>query len=47
MTSPQRITARDNPLLKDLRKLSQDGSAYRKLVGAEPGRHCYEKAHTE
>ena len=31
MTSPQLITARDNPLLKELRKLSQDGSAYRKL----------------
>ena len=31
MTAPQLITARDNPLLKELRKLSQDGSAYRKL----------------
>ncbi|MBX9959065.1 MAG: RNA methyltransferase [Burkholderiaceae bacterium] len=31
MTSPQLITARDNPLLKELRKLIQDGSAYRKL----------------
>lgn len=31
MTPPQRITARDNPLLKELRRLSQDGSAYRKL----------------
>ncbi len=28
---PVLITARDNPLLKELRKLSQDGSAYRKL----------------
>ncbi|MEK9951698.1 MAG: RNA methyltransferase [Curvibacter sp.] len=27
---PERITSRDNPLLKELRKLSQDGSAYRK-----------------
>jgi len=26
-----RITSRDNPLLKELRKLSQDGSAYRKM----------------
>lgn len=31
MTSPQLITARDNPLLKELRRLSQDGAAYRKL----------------
>lgn len=30
MTSPQLITARDNPLLKELRKLSQDSTAYRK-----------------
>jgi TrmH family RNA methyltransferase len=30
MSLPQLITARDNPLLKELRKLSQDGSAYRK-----------------
>lgn len=29
-SGPQLITARDNPLLKELRKLSQDGSAYRK-----------------
>ena len=28
---PQTITSRDNPLLRELRKLSQDGSAYRKL----------------
>jgi TrmH family RNA methyltransferase len=28
---PQHITSRDNPLLVQLRKLSQDGSAYRKL----------------
>ncbi|MEJ8847399.1 RNA methyltransferase [Variovorax rhizosphaerae] len=33
MTSPdiQHITSRDNPLLKDLRKLAQDPGAYRKL----------------
>jgi TrmH family RNA methyltransferase len=30
MTGPVLITARDNPLVKELRKLSQDGSAYRK-----------------
>lgn len=29
-TPPQPITSRDNPLLKELRKLSQDGAAYRK-----------------
>jgi RNA methyltransferase, TrmH family len=28
---PLRITSRDNPLLKDLRKLAQDPAAYRKL----------------
>jgi TrmH family RNA methyltransferase len=28
---PQPITSRDNPLLKDLRRLSQDNAAYRKL----------------
>jgi TrmH family RNA methyltransferase len=28
--SPVHITSRDNPLLKELRRLSQDGSAYRK-----------------
>ncbi len=33
MTAPQvqHITSRDNPLLKNLRRLSQDSSAYRKL----------------
>lgn len=30
MSEPQLITARDNPLLKELRKLSQDSTAYRK-----------------
>jgi TrmH family RNA methyltransferase len=30
MTSPQLVTSKDNPLLKELRKLSQDGTAYRK-----------------
>jgi len=29
--APDRISARDNPLLKDLRKLAQDPGAYRKL----------------
>ncbi|RZI91714.1 MAG: RNA methyltransferase [Variovorax sp.] len=28
---PQQITSRDNPLLKDLRKLAQDPGSYRKL----------------
>lgn len=31
MTSPCVITSRDNPLLKELRKLSEDNTAYRKL----------------
>ena len=31
MTAPQLITSRDNPLLKELRKLSQDSTAYRKM----------------
>jgi TrmH family RNA methyltransferase len=30
-TPPQLITSRDNPLLKELRKLSQDAAAYRKV----------------
>ncbi len=30
MTAPTLITSRDNPLLKELRKLAQDGAAYRK-----------------
>ena len=30
-TAPDRISARDNPLLKELRKLAQDPGAYRKL----------------
>ena len=30
-TVPDRISARDNPLLKELRKLAQDPGAYRKL----------------
>lgn len=30
MTTPQLVTSKDNPLLKELRKLSQDGTAYRK-----------------
>jgi RNA methyltransferase, TrmH family len=31
VTQPQHITSRDNPLLQRLRKLSQDGDAYRKF----------------
>lgn len=31
MTEPQRITSRDNPLVKRLRQLAQDNAAYRKL----------------
>ena len=31
MTGPLRITSRDNPLLQRLRRLAQDGSAYRRL----------------
>ncbi|HSQ73697.1 MAG TPA: RNA methyltransferase [Rubrivivax sp.] len=31
MTAPLRITSRDNPLLQRLRRLAQDGSAYRRL----------------
>ncbi|MGC4365794.1 TrmH family RNA methyltransferase [Hydrogenophaga sp. R2] len=30
MTEPQRITSRDNPLLRQLRQLAQDNTAYRK-----------------
>ncbi|NCY26292.1 MAG: RNA methyltransferase, partial [Alphaproteobacteria bacterium] len=30
MTPPRTITARDNPLLKALRKLGSDSAAYRK-----------------
>lgn len=30
-TEPNRITSRDNPLLKELRKLAQEPGAYRKL----------------
>ncbi len=30
MTEPLQITSRDNPLLKELRKLAADGAAYRK-----------------
>jgi RNA methyltransferase, TrmH family len=30
MSAPTIITSRDNPLLKELRKLAQDGAAYRK-----------------
>lgn len=30
MTAPERLTARDNPLLVRLRRLAQDGSAYRR-----------------
>ena len=33
------ITSRDNPLVKDLRRLSQDSTAYRKLgLQEQPGR---------
>ena len=31
MNPPRSITARDNPLLKELRKLGSDSVAYRKL----------------
>ncbi|MFN3493360.1 MAG: TrmH family RNA methyltransferase [Hydrogenophaga sp.] len=31
MTEPQAVTSRDNPLLKRLRQLAQDSTAYRKL----------------
>ena len=31
MTAPQHISSRDNPLLLRLRKMAQDGAAYRKL----------------
>jgi len=31
VTAPQRVSSRDNPLLVRLRKLAQDGAAYRKL----------------
>jgi len=31
LTEPLRITSRDNPLLQRLRRLAQDGSAYRRL----------------
>jgi TrmH family RNA methyltransferase len=40
MTAPQHITSKDNPVLKELRKLSQDGSAYRKA-----GRYWIEGDH--
>ena len=30
MNAPQLVTSRDNPLLKDLRRLAQDSTAYRK-----------------
>ncbi len=31
MTEPQHITSRDNPLMRQLRQLAQDNTAYRKL----------------
>lgn len=31
MIEPTHVSSRDNPLLKDLRRLAQDGGAYRKL----------------
>jgi TrmH family RNA methyltransferase len=40
MSVPQQISSRDNPVLKELRKLSQDGSAYRKA-----GRYWVEGDH--
>ena len=40
MISPQFITSRDNPLLKELRKLAQDNTAYRKA-----GRYWVEGDH--
>jgi RNA methyltransferase, TrmH family len=40
MSAPQHITSKDNPVLKELRKLSQDGSAYRKV-----GRYWVEGDH--
>lgn len=30
MRTPQRVTSKDNPLLKEIRRLSQDSTAYRK-----------------
>ena len=47
MTSPPTvITSRDNPLVKELRRLAQDGAAYRKTsrVWLE-GEHLCEAAH--
>jgi TrmH family RNA methyltransferase len=46
MTSPQRVTARSNPLLVTLHKLSRDPAAYRKLgqVWIE-GEHLCSAAH--
>jgi RNA methyltransferase, TrmH family len=45
-SSPDTITSRDNPLIKELRRLSQDGSNYRKTgrVWIE-GEHLCEAAH--
>lgn len=52
MTSPQvlHITSKDNPALQRLRKLSQDGSAYRKLgavwlEGDHLARACLQRGH--
>ncbi len=45
MNAPEQITSRDNPLIKELRKLAQDGAAYRKTgrVWVE-GEHLCEAA---
>lgn len=45
-SSPSVITSRDNPLIKELRRLAQDGAAYRKTsrVWVE-GEHLCEAAH--
>lgn len=50
MTQVLHITSRDNPVLQRLRKLSQDGSAYRKLgsvwlEGDHLARACVQRGH--
>lgn len=51
MTVVQHITSKDNPVLQRLRKLSQDGSAYRKLgsvwlEGDHLARACVQRGHS-
>jgi RNA methyltransferase, TrmH family len=46
MTEPTHITSRDNPLVKELRRLAQDGAAYRKTSRLWlEGEHLCEAAH--